>query len=539
MSTDTARTVLEIDHLSIDATLRGVDRTLVHDSTLHVTAGETLGLVGESGSGKSLTLRAVAGLLPEDFRYEGTIRVDGRVLADLTPGELRELRAHRIGMIFQTPRAHLNPLRTIGDFLTEALVTVDGRTREEADAIAAGLLAEVGFDEPRRRMAQYPSDLSGGLLQRVMIAAALTTDPDILLADEITTALDVTTQEEVMAVLGDLQRERNLALLFVTHDLALAGAVCDRITVMKEGRVIETLAAATMGQDATDPYTRELLGAALPCDLDVESPTATDPVLTVTGLRKTYGNFVAVDDLSFDLLPGGSLGIVGESGSGKSTTVRMICGLESRDAGSVTVKGESWDRPAKSTRERRRRAGLVQMVFQDPYQSLDPRQSVADCLTEAVSLQRPSDSRDQHRTRVGELLAMVRLDASFADAKPRGLSGGQRQRVAIARALAADPEILVLDEAVSALDVTTQVEILTLLDTIRRTTGVALLMISHDIVRTRRVCEHIVVMRHGTAVDQGPIADILDHPTSEYTRTLLASVPREGWTPQRHNPPAA
>lgn len=538
MSTE-ATTVLEIDHLKITAELKGGERTLVHDSTLHVKAGETLGLVGESGSGKSLTIRAIAGLLPEGFGWEGSVHIDGKDMATLDPAAKRELRAHRIGMIFQTPRAHLNPLRTIGDFLTEALVTVDGKTQSEADDIAAHLLTEVGFDEPRRRMRQYPGELSGGLLQRVMIAAALATDPGILLADEITTALDVTTQEEVMAVLGELARNRNLAILFITHDLVLAGAVCDRISVMKDGRIIETLDASTMMEDAEDPYTKELLSASLPTDLDAQVPPVAEPVLSVKDLRKTFGNFVAVEGISFDLAPGGSLGIVGESGSGKSTTVRMIAGLEKRDSGTVTVKGESWDRPARSTKDRRHRASLVQMVFQDPYQSLDPRQSVENCLREAITLQHPEFSKTQEEERVLQLLDMVSLDRSFAPAKPRGLSGGQRQRVAIARALAADPQILMLDEAVSALDVTTQVEILTLLDAIRQKTGVALLWISHDLVRTRRVCDQVVVMRRGIAVEQGPIADVLDNPTHEYTRALLDSVPREGWTPTRQNPPAA
>lgn len=246
-----------------------------------------------------------------------------------------------------------------------------------------------------------------------------------------------------------------------------------------------------------------------------------------------------VHDSTLHVKAGETLGLVGESGSGKSTTVRMIAGLEKRDSGTVTVKGESWDRPARSTKDRRHRAGLVQMVFQDPYQSLDPRQSVEDCLREAITLQHPEFSKAQEEERVLQLLDMVSLDRSFAPAKPRGLSGGQRQRVAIARALAADPQILMLDEAVSALDVTTQVEILTLLDGIRRKTGVALLWISHDLVRTRRVCDQVVVMRRGVAVEQGPISEVLDNPTHEYTRALLDSVPREGWTPTRQNPPAA
>jgi peptide/nickel transport system ATP-binding protein len=536
--------VLELDRVSIAAPGRDASHVLVHDCTLRVRPGEALGLVGESGSGKTLSVRAVAGLLPEGFTVGGTIRIDGEDIAALPAERLRDIRARRLGMIFQTPRAHLNPLRTIGDFMTEALISVAGLKSDAASRRAIDLLAEVGIPDPARRMRQRPGDLSGGLLQRVMIAATLAMDPPILLADEITTALDVTTQEEVMAVIGDLRKHRDLALLFITHDLALAGAVCDRIAVMQHGRTIETLNAATIRRDAADPYTKRLLAASLPGSLIADRSHA-DPTLVVEGLRKTFSvrsaggsreEFVAVDGVGFSLAPGGSLGIVGESGSGKSTTARIICGLEAADAGSVTVKGEDWTRPARGTSARRARARIAQMVFQDPYQSLDRRQTVRQCLAEAVGVHRRGAPRAEVRARVDELLAAVTLDASIADQRPRSLSGGQRQRVAIARALAADPEILVLDEAVSALDVTTQVEILTLLDRIRRETGVALLMISHDLTTVRRVCDHVVVMRDGRIVEQGPITDVLDRPREDYTRTLLESIPREGWVPRRRLP---
>ena len=537
--------VLELDRLSVTAPGPDGPRALVHDCSLHVRAGEALGLVGESGSGKTLSVRAVAGLLPDGFTVGGAIRIDGDDIASMPARRLREIRARRIGMVFQTPRAHLNPLRTIGDFMTEALVSVAGVKTDAAARRAIDLLAEVGIPDPARRMRQRPGELSGGLLQRVMIAATLAMDPRILLADEITTALDVTTQEEVMAVIADLRRHRDLALLFITHDLALAGAVCDRVTVMKDGRTIETLAAATMRRDATEPYTRRLLSASVPADLLVDDAASREPVLVVEGLRKSFPvrsasgareTFVAVDDVGFTLAPGGSLGIVGESGSGKSTTARIICGLERADAGTVTVKGEDWTAPARGASGRRARARIAQMVFQDPYQSLDRRQTVRQCLAEAVAVHRRTASRAELNARVDELLTAVTLDLKLAGTRPRSLSGGQRQRVAIARALAADPEILVLDEAVSALDVTTQVEILTLLDRIRRETGVALLMISHDLTTVRRVCDHVVVMRGGAIVEQGPIADVLDEPRAEYTRMLIDSIPREGWVPRRRLP---
>ncbi|MEB7505768.1 ABC transporter ATP-binding protein [Arthrobacter koreensis] len=538
--------VLELDHISIAAPGINGPHTLVHDCTLHVRAGEALGLVGESGSGKTLSARAVAGLLPDGFTVGGSIRVDGEDISVLGPKQLRDVRARRIGMVFQTPRAHLNPLRTIGDFMTEALIAVAGQKHDAAERRAVELLAEVGIPDPARRMRQRPGELSGGLLQRVMIAATLAMDPPILLADEITTALDVTTQEEVMAVIADLRKHRNLAMLFITHDLALAGAVCDRVAVMQQGRTIETLRAATMRQDGTDPYTKRLLSASLPGDLVAGSGEQGRPVLVVEGLRKVFEvrsgrgggreEFVAVDDVAFTLAPGGSLGIVGESGSGKSTMARIICGLETADAGTVTVKDEDWIKAARGTSGRRRRARIAQMVFQDPYQSLDRRQTVRQCLSEAVAVHRTKATRVELAARVDELMLAVTLDLSLADQRPRSLSGGQRQRVAIARALAADPEILVLDEAVSALDVTTQIEILTLLDGIRRDTGVALLMISHDLTTVRRLCDYVVVMRTGRIVEQGPIAEVLDDPRADYTRMLLDSIPRDGWVPRRRLP---
>ena len=545
--------LLELEQLSIFAPSPDGPRALVTDSSLTVATGETVGLVGESGSGKTLTVRAIAGLLPEGFTTTGHIRVDGRDFTEFSPSELRELRARRFGMIFQTPRAHLNPLLTIGDFMTEALVTVAGEKAAAAKRRAMDLLDEVGIDDPGRRLRQYPSELSGGLLQRVMIAATLAMDPEILLADEITTALDVTTQEEVMAVIADLRQHRELSVLFITHDLALAGAVCDRVNVMQGGRILETLNAATMRQDAREEYTKVLMTAAL----DHENPAPSegpakakeavpDPLIEIEALRKTYRvrsaggrgheDLVAVDDVSFSLAAGGSLGIVGESGSGKSTTARIICGLERADSGTVTVAGEDWSVPARSGRLRRARAMIVQMVFQDPYQSLDRRQSVRQCLTEALRVHQPRAAKAVLDTRVRELMTAVRLDEALLESRPRALSGGQRQRVAIARALAAEPQVLVLDEAVSALDVTTQVEILTLLDTIRRDTGVALLMITHDLTVIRRLCDEVVVMRQGGIEEHGTATDILDRPNAEYTKLLLDSIPREGWKPKRRRP---
>ncbi|WP_394160125.1 nickel ABC transporter ATP-binding protein NikE [Galactobacter valiniphilus] len=532
--------VLELDALTIASPLR----TLVHDCTLTVNRGEAVGLVGESGSGKTLSVRAIAGLLPGGFSIGGKIRLLGEDVLSLEKNELRQLRATRMGMIFQTPRAHLNPLLSIGDFMTEAMVKVAGRRRDDARSRAEDLLAEVGIPDPRKRMRQYPGELSGGLLQRVMIASTLAMDPEVLLADEITTALDVTTQEEVMALIGDLRRDRGLSLLFITHDLALAGAVTDRVAVMQHGRIVETLESASMRTQASHEYTKVLMAASLDAAKPLATSADTSEVLQVRNLRKSYRvrgaagparELVAVDDVSFSLNRGGSLGIVGESGSGKSTSARMICGLERADSGTVTILGTDYTQPARGSRGRRARAKTVQMVFQDPYESLDRRQTVQQCLIEALRVHRHGASRAELAESAASLVRQVRLEEALLEARPRALSGGQRQRVAIARALAANPDILVLDEAVSALDVTTQVEVLTLLDTIRRETGVALLMITHDLTVIRRLCDEVVVMRAGSVEEYGTADQILDHPKAAYTRELLASIPRSGWLPRRRN----
>ena len=618
--------LLEVDGLTVRLAVEGEQRAVLRDVSLSVRPGEAVGLVGESGSGKSMTARAIDRLLPRGAEVSGQISFGGSDVMSLAGHGLRAYR-NQVAMIFQDPRAHVNPVRRIGDFMTEALRTNLGVTGADARRRAAEMLGQVGIADGERRLRQYPHELSGGMLQRVMIAAALLTEPKLLLADEPTTALDVTTQAEVMAILDDLRREFGLAMLFITHDLELAAAICDRTAVMYAGQIVEVRESALLHSDPLHPYTAALSAArpdiaatarrlaAIPgrplsafeapaqeCAFAPRCPHAQEicrdgtpdlasldgglsrcvraaelrgrltppvvsappsrpgprrarwpvadviaagpaggaatssaggePVLAVTGLRKEFGDLVAVDDVSFEVPPARSLAIVGESGSGKTTIARMIVGLERATAGTISACGRDRSSPARSARDRRRRGGEVQIVFQDPYTSLDPRQTAEATIDEVLRLHH-GWAADRRRTRIAELTGLVGLDERQARALPRALSGGQRQRVAIARALAAEPRVLILDESVAALDVSIQAQVLNLLADIRDSTSVSYVLISHDLAVVRQLTDDVIVLHRGVVVERGLTADVLDRPQHDYTRRLRASVPRPGWKPRR------
>jgi len=458
--------------------------------------------------------------------------------------DLLDLRRHRAAMVFQDPRAGINPMRTIGDHLTEATRIADRRPAAEARARAVELLAAVRMPRPDEHMSQHPHELSGGMLQRVMIAGALMSSPPLLICDEPTTALDVTTQAEIIAVLAEQRASRGMGMLFITHDLTLAASLCDRIVVMSAGRVEEHGDARRVLREPRAEYTKRLV-AATPTiairgsgdgDADaVVAPAASapEPMLVVTGLAKTYHPrgrtpVRAVADASIAIPRGGALGVVGESGSGKSTLARMIVGLEQADAGDIRVDGRERTAAPRTRAERLAHARSVQMVFQDPYLSLDPRVTAGRAVEDALRLHAKLSTADA-RARVLDLLEQVGLDARHANARPKTLSGGQRQRVAIARALAVEPDLLVMDEATSALDVSVQAQVLDLVARIRRERGLTVLFISHDLAVVRRVCDETVVMQHGEIVERGRTAELLDAPRHPYTRLLLDSVPRPAW----------
>ncbi|HWT33166.1 MAG TPA: ABC transporter ATP-binding protein [Microbacterium sp.] len=527
---------------------------LLHGISLHVEAGETVGLVGESGSGKSLTARTALGLWPEGAAFGGSVTVGGREVIGSSETGILAIRRTAAAMIFQDPRAGINPMRTIGDHLTETLRLVEHRSAHEARARALELLAAVQLPDPEAHLTQFPHEFSGGMLQRVMIAGALTSSPRLLICDEPTTALDVTTQAEIIQVLASQREARGMGMLFITHDLNLAASICDRVCVMQGGEVVEQGDARQVFFSPVQAYTQRLVAATPTVDVATDPtpsppvgeragvgrdetqhpsrPSATAPALAldVSGVCKTYLRrgkppVQAVRDATLRIPRGGALGVVGESGSGKSTLARVVVGLEQADAGTIRIAGAECTRAPRGRIGRLARAKSVQMVFQDPYLSLDPRIPAGRAVEDVLHLH-TSLSRADARRRVLELLDAVGLGERHAQARPKTLSGGQRQRVAIARAIAIEPEVLVMDEATSALDVSVQAQVLDLVASIRAERGLTVLFISHDLGVVRRVCDETVVMRRGEIVEHGPTEQLLRDPQHAYTRLLLDSVPR-------------
>jgi len=552
--------LLNISDFTLDLTT-GSKARLLDAVTLNVAEGETVGLVGESGSGKSLTARSALGLLPGFAETSGSVVLDGTDVLSATSSQVLALRRGTASMVFQDPRSGINPLRRIGDYLTESLILCNGWSKADAYKRALELLRSVGLPRPEAHLNQFPHELSGGMLQRVMIAGALSTSPRLLICDEPTTALDVTTQAEIIGVLTEQQAQRGMGMLFITHDLNLASALCDRIYVLNGGKVVEKGAVKEVFTNPQAAYTQQLV-AATPSvftrAVSVISPARSaafvqaahaqesgQPSVMLEGrsLSKTYyvkGNapLVAVNDVSLSVPRGDALAVVGESGSGKSTLARMIVGLEQADTGDILVAGVSRAAQAHSKAERLERARTVQIVFQDPYLSLDPRILAGAAVEDALRLHTKL-SHAESRAKVLALFDQVGLGEKHANARPRTLSGGQRQRVAIARALAVGPDVLVLDEATSALDVSVQAQVLEVVDEIRRERGLTLLFVSHDLAVVRKVCETTMVMRRGEIVEHGQTADLLENPQHPYTQLLLDSIPRPEWETDRPRHSAA
>ena len=528
--------LLQIEDLSIKLPA-GADRPYaVEGVSLDIAPGEIVCVVGESGSGKSTLAHAILSLLPRGVNISGgAIKLDGQTLTGLPLNALRKVRGKRIAMVFQEPLSALNPLMRCGDQIVEML-----REHDVSDATInaerlAELLVSVGLADHRRIADSYPFQLSGGQRQRVMIAMALALEPEILIADEPTTALDVTTQAQILEVLLDIQKRKNLGVLFITHDFGVVSEIADRIVVMKDGRVVEIGAAPQVLSHPQADYTRRLLAAVPSSVPPAAAPIAAPALLSVNGLRKTYvrkgglfkpaRQFPAVRDASFEIARGETVGLVGESGSGKSTIGRIVAGLIAADGGSVRLKGADLTAPGAFNDVAVRRS--VQMVFQDPYGSLNPRHRVSTILTSGLVAQ--GVPRHQALRRARELMELVRLDVTALDRYPHEFSGGQRQRLGLARAIAAQPELIIADEPVSALDVSVQDQVLTLLKELKEKLHLSMLFITHDLRVAAQLCDRIVVLQQGAIVEQGTAAQVLQAPAHPYTRQLIDAVPGRQW----------
>jgi peptide/nickel transport system ATP-binding protein len=567
--TTEASPVLAIEDLGVTFATPAGDVEAVSGFSLSVQAGECVGIVGESGAGKSQAFLAVMGLLPPNARTRGSARFGTTELLGREGGELDQVRGAGVSMIFQDPLTSLTPHLMIGDQIAESLVRHTGVRWVEARARALALLEQVHVTDPKRRLKQYPHELSGGMRQRVMIAIALACDPKLLIADEPTTALDVTIQAQILALLAELKRERGMGMVLITHDLGIVAGVADRVAVMQAGQIVELGAVGKILKRPEHAYTQALL-RAVP-RLDSVLPPASSPALPPTthastdttlqaaraaadqrsapsvaagdatshgtllhlaGLRVDFhlrnwlrrgATIRAVDEVELEVHPGEAIGIVGESGSGKSTLARAVLRLLRPVSGQIVWLGQPIEAASSSELAPLRRD--TQLVFQDPLASLDPRMRVSEIVAEPLRVHRPDLDAKARTATVAEMLLRVGLGRNLLARYPHELSGGQAQRVAIARAMILKPKLLVCDEAVSALDVSVQAQILTLLQDLKREYSTSILFISHNLAVVRQLCERVLVLYLGRMMEQGTTATLYSTPAHPYTRGLLDAVP--------------
>ena len=530
-----SRPVLSVRDLTIRLP-KGSDRAnAVEDISFDVGAGEIVCLVGESGSGKSVTAQAIMGLLPRKtlVPVAGEVLLEGEDTLRASPARLRALRGARMAMIFQEPMTALNPVMTVGDQIAEVLEIHAPFARAERRRRVREMMQAVGLPESERLMGVYPHQISGGQRQRVMIAAALILDPALLIADEPTTALDVTTQAQILSLIKEMQERRGTGVLFITHDFGVVADIAHRVVVLQHGRVVEQGTPAEIIEAPREPYTRMLI-SSVPSLTPPARAASTGPVtLSTDKLTKVYGGDTfpfrrrivnAVTGVTIEVRRGETLGIVGESGAGKSTVARCIARLIEPTSGAIRIDGVDIARMAERTLRHYRKN--VQIVFQDPYRSLNPRRTVGASIIEGP-LNFGVAPREAVR-RARELVELVGLPPDVLGRYPHQFSGGQRQRIAIARALAMQPVLLIADEPVSALDVSVQAQVLRLLDGIRQRFGLAVLFITHDLRVAAQICDRIAVMQRGAVVEQGPTVDIYGAPRHPYTQALLAAAPGRG-----------
>jgi peptide/nickel transport system ATP-binding protein len=529
--------ILSLNGLSVRLPRNAEREHAIADVSLALAPNEILCVVGESGSGKSMTSSAIMRLLPPGVSADrGSIVFDGRDLLTLSEAQMREVRGAQIAMVFQEPMTALNPLHTIGKQIGEMFRIHTDLGASVIEQRVLALLDEVRLPDPQSAARAYPHELSGGQRQRAMIAMALALEPRVLIADEPTTALDVTTQAQILRLIRDLQKRKGTSVLFITHDFGVVAEIADRVAVMQHGRLVEQGPAAKVLNAPEHPYTRQLIAAVPPLAPPKPTRVSATPALVVADVSKTYstGGFLgrgarvtkALDQVSLELPKGATLGVVGESGSGKSTLARCIVRLIDPDGGHIRI-GDI-DLATMSRRQLRSATRRVQMVFQDPFASLNPRRRAGELVAQGPMAH--GMSRREALAKARSLFALVGLDPAAIDRFPHEFSGGQRQRIGLARALALDPEILVADEPVSALDVSVQAQVLSLLGDLKSRLGLSMLFVTHDLRVAAQICDVVVVMQAGRVVEAGPTAEVFTNPQASYTRELLDAIPGREWS---------
>lgn len=520
--------LLTVENLTLSYSQRGAWREVVHNVSFDLQPGEMVALVGESGSGKTTVAQAIIGLLAENGRRDsGRIVLNGTDIAGWSAKRMNRLRGVCISLVPQDPGNSLNPVKTIGDQVAEILQLHQKMRKAERQQRVLALLEKVGLSHPEQRLKQYPHQLSGGMKQRVLIAIALALRPQIIIADEPTSALDVTVQKRILDLLDVLRRESGTAVLFVTHDLALAAERADRLLVFRDGEIQEQGQAAQVINAPQHSYTRQLLRDASPGEMTLAEPIPfSTPAIQLNAINKQFSlgrqQLPVARQVNLTVARGTTHALVGESGSGKTTLARILLGFEKADSGRVIIDGiDAGSLHGEALRQLRRK---IQFVYQNPFASLDPRQSLFAIIEEPLR-NFEKLSADERRKRVEEVAKRVALPLTLLGRRPRELSGGQRQRVAIARALIVQPQILVLDEATSALDVTVQAQILQLLQQLQRELGLTYLFITHDLATVRRLAHSVTVLRAGEVVEQGETVTLFSAPQHPYTRSLIEAIP--------------
>ncbi|WP_042247120.1 ABC transporter ATP-binding protein [Paracoccus sp. PAMC 22219] len=532
---DTADVVLQARDLTVTLPDTPGNPGVLKSIDVTIRAGETVCLVGESGSGKSVTSLAIMGLLPQALQVAGgTIQLQGRDLLPLSQAQMRELRAARVAMIFQEPMTALNPVLRVGDQIMEVMELHTDMGAAERRRRAVAIMEQVHLPDVERIFKSYPHQLSGGQRQRIMIAMALVLEPVLLIADEPTTALDVTTQKQILALIDELQRDHGTAVLFITHDMGVVAEIADTVYVMKHGEIVEHGAVETLLRAPQADYTRKLLMAVPSLSPRDARPAGDDAVLRVERLNKVYGGggilrklpqAHAAKDVTFSLSRGRTLGIVGESGSGKSTVARCIMRLIDPTSGRILLDDADIATLSRGALRAHRRK--LQVVFQDPMRSLNPRWTIGESLMEGPL--NYGTTRADAMAEAARLMGVVGLPADALARYPHQFSGGQRQRIAIARAVMMRPDVLVADEAVSALDVSVQAQVLDLLDQLQRDLGIAIVFITHDLRVAAQICDEVIVMQRGAVVEHGPAGQVLAAPAHPYTRALIEAAPGRSW----------